>query len=245
MRRPSTITIDGPAASGKSTIAVLLAARLGYVYFDTGVMYRSVTWAALDRGIAIDDEQSVTVLAEKLRIDVTRPMVPDGRQYTVLADGVDVTWEIRRPDVDMGVSPVSTYPGVRDALTKQQRRIGRRGQIVMVGRDIGTVVLPDADLKFYLDATLEERVQRRLQEILDRSGAADYEEVEQTVRRRDEIDSHRALAPLTPAQDAIVIDTTCLDIDQVLEKVWGFVQGWEAGSEDAQQPGIPNAKDVP
>ncbi len=243
MRRPSTITIDGPAASGKSTIAVLLAASLGYVYFDTGVMYRAVTWAALDRGIAIDDERGVTHLAERLRIDVTRPTAPDGRQYTVLADGVDVTWEIRRSDVDMGVSPVSTYPGVRDALTQQQRRIGRRGQIVMVGRDIGTVVLPDADLKFYLDATLEERVQRRYQETLDRHGSADYEAVEQTVRGRDEIDSHRALAPLRPADDAIVIDTTCLGIEQVMEKVWGFVQAWEAGNREVKGSGTAPEKD--
>ncbi len=231
MGLPSTITIDGPAASGKSTIAVLVAARLGYVYFDTGVMYRAVTWAALNRDISVDDETRVTSLAERLRIDVLRPTVPNGRHYTVLADGQDVTWDIRRPDVDMGVSPVSTYSGVREALTLQQRRIGRAGQIVMVGRDIGTVVLPDADLKFYLDATLEERVRRRYQEVLDRDGWADYEAVEETVRGRDEIDSQRELAPLRPAQDAIVIDTTRLEIDQVLEHVWRHIENWRAGSE--------------
>ena len=124
MARPSTIAIDGPAASGKSTVGALLADRLGYVYFDTGVMYRAVTWAALERSIPIEDEPRVTVLARRLQIDVQRPMVDDGRQYTILADGQDVTWEIRRPDVDRGVSPVSTYAGVRCALGEG---IGYRG----------------------------------------------------------------------------------------------------------------------
>ena len=145
MRHPSTIAIDGPAASGKSTIGGLLAERLGYLYFDTGVMYRAVTWAVLAQGVAVEDEAGVTALAERLQIDVVRPTVDDGRQYTILADGQDVTWQIRRPEVDRGVSPVSAYAGVRAALTAQQRRIGQRGQIVMVGRDIGTVVLPEAD----------------------------------------------------------------------------------------------------
>jgi cytidylate kinase len=132
---------------------------------------------------------------------------------------------------------VSTYPGVREALTQQQRRIGRKGQIVMVGRDIGTVVLPDADLKFYLDATLEERVQRRFREILDRHGSADYEAVEETVRGRDEIDSQRHLAPLRPAEDAIVIDTTSLEVEQVLERVLGFVETWQARTREASGNG--------
>jgi cytidylate kinase len=228
--RPSTIAIDGPAASGKSTIGALLAERLGYVYFDTGVMYRAVTWAALDRGIAIADEPRVTALAEHLSIDVVRPEAPcrDGRQYTVLADGIDVTWAIRAPGVDGGVSPVSEYAGVRAALTEQQRRLGRKGHIVMVGRDIGTVVLPDADLKFYLDATLDERIERRYREVLDRSGSAAYEQVANSVRERDRIDSGRRLAPLCAADDAIVIDTTDLDVDEVLEQVWGYIERWAA-----------------
>lgn len=230
MTLPSTIAIDGPAASGKSTIGALLAQRLGYVYFDTGVMYRAVTWAALDRGLAIDDEAGVSLLAERLRIDVQRPTVLDGRQYTVLADSRDVTWEIRSPAVDMGVSPVSTYPAVRAALTLHQRRIGRQGMIVMVGRDIGTVVLPDADIKFYLDATLEQRVLRRYREVVNRNGSADFSAVEETVRARDVIDSGRDLAPLRPADDAIVIDTTRMEIEQVLERVLGFVEAWSSSS---------------
>jgi cytidylate kinase len=154
--KPCTIAIDGPASAGKSTIGELLARRLDYLYFDTGLMYRAVTWAALARDIPIDDEAAVTALAERLRIDVIPPTVDDGRQCTVLADGVDVTWAVRTPEVDANVSPVSAYPGVRRALVVQQRRVAAAGPVVMVGRDIGTVVLPDADLKLYLDATVEE-----------------------------------------------------------------------------------------
>jgi CMP/dCMP kinase len=221
----STIAIDGPAASGKSTIGSYLAERLGYVYLDTGVMYRAVTWAALEAGIAIEDEAEVTALAERLPIEILRPTVDDGRQYTVLADGQDVTWAIRRPEVDRGVSPVSAYSGVRAALTAQQRRMGDKGEIVMVGRDIGTVVLPDADLKIYLDATLEQRAGRRHREILARGESADYCEVFVSVRRRDEIDSGRALAPLHPAEDAAVIDTTMMAVEEVMERVMGLVEG--------------------
>jgi CMP/dCMP kinase len=228
LTRPSTIAIDGPAASGKSTVGGLLAERLGYVYLDTGVMYRAVTWAALAQGIAIEDEVGVTALAERLRIDIVRPTADDGRQYTVLVDGQDVTWEIRRPEVNQGVSPVSAYPGVRLALTAQQRRIGQKGQIVMVGRDIGTVVLPDADLKIYLDATLNERAERRYREAVSRGQATGYQDVLASVRRRDEIDSGRACAPLRPAEDAIVIDTTALDVDQVLERVLVLANGRRA-----------------
>lgn len=225
MTRPSTIAIDGPAASGKSTVGALLARRLGYLYLDTGVMYRAVTWAALVRGVAIEDEAGVSTLARRLRIDVVPPTVDDGRQVTVLADGQDITWEIRSPEVDWGVSPVSAYPGVRAALTTQQRRIGRRGRIVMVGRDIGSVVLPRADLKIYLDATEAERACRRYREMLARGKAADYKEVLASVRRRDEIDSSRAAAPLCQAEDAVVIDTTPLSVEEVVERVLALVDG--------------------
>ena len=228
MTRPSTIAVDGPAASGKSTIGGLLAERLGYLYFDTGVMYRAVTWAAIARGIDVTDEAGVTGLAERLRIDVIRPTVADGRQYTVLADGEDVTWEIRCPEVNWGVSPVSAYPGVRAALTAQQRRIGQKGKIVMVGRDIGTVVLPDADLKIYLDATVEERAGRRYRETLARSESAEFDEVLASVQLRDEIDSGRALAPLRAAEDAVVVDTTALGIEAVLDRVLALVDAWPA-----------------
>ncbi|MCK4473157.1 MAG: (d)CMP kinase [Anaerolineae bacterium] len=225
--RPSTIAIDGPAASGKSTVAELLAHRLGYLYFDTGVMYRAVTWAALLRGIPIQDEPAVTLLAEQLRIDVTPPTADDGRQYTVLADGVDVTWAIRTPEVDANVSPVSAYPGVRWALVAQQRRVAAGGRVVMVGRDIGTVVLPDADLKLYLDASVEERARRRWLEVRARGEEADYEGVLVSMRRRDKIDSNREVAPLCVAEDAVVVDTTDLSIEEVLAEVERLVEGGE------------------
>ena len=157
----STIAMDGPAASGKSTVGALVAEALGYVYFDTGVMYRAVTWAALQRGIPIADEAAVTRLSEMLPIEIVKPTVDDGRQYTVYAGGEDVTWDLRRPETNRNVSPVSAYAGVRRALVAQQRRIGRQGAIVMVGRDIGTVVLPEAELKVYLDAEVAERSRRR------------------------------------------------------------------------------------
>lgn len=213
---PITIAIDGPAASGKSTIADLLARRLGYLYFDTGVMYRAVTWAALARNIPIEDEAAVTRLAASLRIEVTPPTVGDGRRYTVLADGVDVTWAIRTPEVDANVSRVSAYPGVRSAVVPQQRRIAAQGAVIMVGRDIGTVVLPNADVKLYLDATVEERARRRWLEMQARGERADYEPVLASMRQRDEIDSHREVSPLRAAHDAIILDTTGKSVEEVL-----------------------------
>ena len=217
--KPSTIAIDGTVASGKSTIGGLLAERLGYTYLDTGAMYRAVTWVALEDGIEIADEEAITGLAESVEINITLPTVDDGRQYTVYADGQDVTWQIRRTEVNANVSPVSAYPGVRKALTDQQRQIGGQGRIVMVGRDIGTVVLAEANLKIYLDAIVEERARRRYREILERGEEADYEEVLAAMRRRDKIDSEREAAPLRPAGDAIIIDTTELSIAEVLAKV--------------------------
>jgi cytidylate kinase len=221
----STIAIDGPAASGKSTVGELLARQLGYLYFDTGVMYRAVTWAALDRGVPIEDEAAVTALAGELHIDVTSPTVDDGRQYTVLADGVDITWEIRTPEVNAAVSPVSAYPGVRREMVRQQRRVAKCGQVVMVGRDIGTVVLPGADLKIYLDASVEERARRRWAEEQARGENSDYEAVLASMRRRDEIDSGREASPLRAAEDAVVLDTTALDIDGVMAKVMRLIEG--------------------
>jgi cytidylate kinase len=223
MEIPQVIAIDGPASAGKSTVGQLLAQRLGYVYFDTGLMYRVVTLAALQRGIPIEDEPAVTRLAETIQIEVSAPAVSDGRQYTVLADGQDVTWAIRSPEVEQAVSPVSAYPGVRRALTQQQRRIGLAGRMVMVGRDIGTVVLPEAQLKIYLDASVEERAARRTRESQARGVPAAYPGVLQAMKRRDQIDSQRASAPLRPAEDAVILDSTAMDVDQVLAEILRLV----------------------
>ena len=218
------IAIDGPAAAGKSTIGELLAEELNYLYFDTGVMYRAVTWAVLQRSIRIEDEEAVSRLAEEVRIDVLQPTVRDGRQYTVCVDGQDVTWGLRRPEVEYGVSPVSAYPAVRAALTAQQRRIGRQGRVVMVGRDIGTVVLPEAPLKIYLDATVEARARRRYLENRERGQKVRYADILRAMRRRDQIDSQRDAAPLRPATDAVIIDTTDLQIEQVMVQVRELVE---------------------
>lgn len=217
---PTIIAIDGPAASGKSTLGAALAQKLGYLYFDTGVMYRAVTWAALKRGLDINDEQAVTQLAQELDIDVTEPTQADGRLCSVWCDGVDVTWATRTPEVDANVSAVSAYPGVRAAMVAQQRHIGQRGRVVMVGRDIGTVVLPDAPLKIYLDATAEERARRRFEEVCARGGETQsYEEILAAMKRRDAYDSSRATAPLKPAVDAVIVDSTNLDVAQVIARV--------------------------
>lgn len=220
---PMTIAIDGPSASGKSTIGKLLAQKLGYLYFDTGVMYRAVAAVALARGIRISDEAAISALAQQVKLDIAAPAIDDGRDVTVLADGQDITWDLRRREVEKAVSPVSAYPGVRTALCLQQRRIGEAGRVVMVGRDIGTVVLPNADLKIYLDATLAERARRRYLERVARGERADMDQVQQDVRRRDEYDSTRQHSPLSIAADAILVDSTALSVEEVLEKVLGLV----------------------
>jgi cytidylate kinase len=216
---PNTIAIDGPSASGKSTIGGLWAEELGYLYFDTGVMYRAVAAVALGRGIPIADEPAITALSERVCIEVLPPTVHDGRDVTVLADGQDISWDIRRPEVEKAVSPVSAYPGVREALRIQQRRIGEQGRVIMVGRDIGTVVLPDAELKIYLDASLAERARRRYLQRKARGEEVDLDRVSQDVRRRDEYDANRQHAPLAAAPDAVVVDTTGLGVEQVIERV--------------------------
>ncbi|HNS52149.1 MAG TPA: (d)CMP kinase [Anaerolineae bacterium] len=224
MNAPSTIAIDGPAASGKSRLGDSLAAALGYCYLDTGAMYRAVAWAALAEGLDVGDAAALTALAEKLLIESLSPTVLDGRQYTVLVDGRDVTWDIRQEAVEKAVSPISEYRGVRLALTEQQRRIAVPGRMVMVGRDIGTVVLPNAGLKIYLDASLEVRASRRLQQMLERDASATYQAALDSVLQRDLKDSQRAEAPLRPAEDAIVLDSTHLNAKQVLGMVWAIIE---------------------
>jgi len=216
---PNIIAIDGPAASGKSTLGRRLADSLGYLFFDTGVMYRAVTWIALQRGVNVRDEAAVTDLAEKIQIDVSPASKPDGRVCDVIVEGKDITWETRRPEVDANVSIGSAYRGVRSAMSKQQRRIGQRGHVVMVGRDIGTVVLPEANLKIYLDASAQERARRRANEIKARGGEAGYDDILASVIERDRIDSTRDVAPLRAAEDAVVINSDSMSANEVFEKV--------------------------
>lgn len=218
------IAIDGPAASGKSTLAELIANKLNYFFFDTGVMYRAVTLAALEQVKDLDDEEKVTDLANRIQIDVQPASVQDGRVMDILVDGKDVTWQIRTPEVDQMVSKVSAYAGVRKAMTDQQRRIGERGNMVMVGRDIGTVVFPDAKYKIYLEASPEERARRRFVEVQKRGESTSYEDILASIRKRDALDSSREVAPLKPADDAHVIDSDAKNIDIVLEEALKILQ---------------------
>jgi cytidylate kinase len=213
------IAIDGPAGSGKSTIGKLLADHLDYLFVDTGVMYRAVTLAALQQGIDVNNEESVSHLAEEIEITLQTPTEEDGRDCDVLIGNNDVTWEIRNPEVDAHVSIVSAYPAVRKILSSKQRQISLQGNVVMMGRDIGTVILPDADLKIYLDASVEERANRRYSERISRGEDVEYEPILEVLRERDMIDSTREIAPLKPADDAIVIDTDGHSIEDVFLEI--------------------------
>lgn len=218
-RNTVCIAIDGEAASGKSTLGKLLAAKLGYLYFDTGVMYRAVAWAALHRGVDVHDETAVTRLAEQLDIQVAVSNHEGGPYSAVFVDGMDISSEIREPAVDQVVSIVAAHPGVRRVLRERQRRIGLTHNVVMVGRDIGTEVMPDADLKIYLRAPIEERARRRYLELRARGEEIAYEEVLDSMRRRDYLDTHRAVAPLRIAEDAVVVDTGNLSVEEMLAHV--------------------------
>ena len=218
---PTIITIDGPAASGKTTVGYQLAEKLGFIFLDTGVMYRAVTFATLLQKISPQDEDAVTQVARGMDFAV-RPEKdhPDGRHYTVLVDGADVTWEIRSPQVNENVSAVSSYAGVRAEMVRMQREFAEGHMVVMVGRDIGTVVLPDAPIKFYLDASAEIRAKRRMGDRMARIGSeAEFEKILADIQRRDEIDSSRKHSPLRPADDAIIIDTGRYTPNGVIEKM--------------------------
>ncbi len=224
MQRARRIAIDGPAGSGKSTIGEELAKHLGYVYVDTGAMYRALTWLALKNGVAIDDGVALEQLARDADIVISRPQVNDGRQYTVTVNGQDVTWDIRSAAVTNAVSMASSHKPVRTIIVAQQREMARSNGVVMVGRDIGSVVLPDAELKIFLTASLEERARRRYAELRERLGEHNpamptLESVRQDIERRDYIDRDN----LQQAADAIVISTDHLSVEQVLEIIYHHV----------------------
>lgn len=213
MPKPSMIAIDGPVASGKSTLGRLLAQRLGYRFVDTGAMYRALTWRAIKLSIDLEDEEELSQLAANTKIEFAPP------GDNVLVDGHDVTREIQDWEVEAGVSLVARVAGVRKVLVEQQRGLAQKGEIVMAGRDIGTTVLPHAELKVYLVASIEERARRRYLELVERGEAADYETILADLIRRDEIDSERPISPLQPAPEARIIDTDGLSADQVLSEI--------------------------
>lgn len=212
------IAIDGPAGSGKSTVAKLVAERLGYHYLDTGAMYRAVAYKALTADVPFSDEPAIAAIAANHEIAFAHE--PGHALPTrIFIGGEDVTAQIRTPAVDDAVSPVAGLPLVRDAMVAQQRHIGEHGDIVVEGRDIGTVVFPDAEVKVYLTASAEERARRRAVERLERGETVDAAVVHESITRRDEADSTRDHSPLSAAADAIQLDTTGLSIDDVVTRI--------------------------
>ena len=214
-RKKLTIAIDGPSGAGKSTVARFLAKRLGYLYIDTGAMYRAVALKVKEKFISPEDESALYPLASSLSI----AFITEGEETHVLCDGEDVTEAIRLPVISRLASDISKRKGVREALVQKQREMGRGGGVVLEGRDIGTVVFPDADVKFYLDAETEERGRRRFNELVKKGVEVDFQETLEEVMQRDHNDLHRVHSPLKKADDAMLIDSTYLSIEEVVEEM--------------------------
>ena len=221
----TTIAIDGPAASGKSAVGVALARRLEHRFFDTGAMYRAITWVALHRGIDVHDAAALVVLADRAKISVLEASAEAASPTGVVVDGEDATPHLRDPDVETSVSLVSRVPGVRAALVRIQRELAAEGGVVMAGRDIGTVVLPDAGLKVYLDASREVRARRRAAQMRESGLEPDFDALVADLERRDGIDSSREASPLTAASDAVIINTDQLSVEEVVRRIEALVHG--------------------
>ncbi len=222
MTRPRpVIAIDGPAGVGKSTTSRELARQLGYTLVDTGALYRGVALAARERGIDWGDEAAVVAICPEIELGFASQ--EDGTPRLLL-DGIDRGDDIRTPEMSSGASQVSAYSGVRRALLGIQRQLGAQGGVVLEGRDIGTVVFPDAEVKLFLTASAEERARRRVKDLESRGIMVDYDELLAQIRARDEADSTRAIAPLRPAEDAVILDSTSLDMDAVIQHVLDLVE---------------------
>lgn len=218
--RGVVVAVDGPAGAGKSTVSRRLAARLGYTLVDTGALYRAIALAAREAGVPWDDGEALAALAGGLSIELQSS--EDGAR--VLVDGRDRSSDIRTPEISQGASVVSAHPAVRDALLSLQRRLGAEGGVVLEGRDIGTVVFPDAEVKIFLTASDDERARRRQAELEQRGTAQPVEVVLAEIRERDRRDSTRPVAPLREAADAVRVDTTALGLDEVVERLVAIVR---------------------
>ncbi|MBQ2014784.1 MAG: (d)CMP kinase [Peptococcaceae bacterium] len=214
--KPLQIAIDGPAGAGKSSVAKVLARRLGCIYLDTGAMYRAVTWLALQKQVAFDDMEGIKDLLQTIELEFKDV---DGMQH-LYCNGTDVTEAIRTPEISANVSAVSMIPQVREAMTAQQQKIAAGSDVLMDGRDIGTTVLPNARYKFFLTASLEERARRRALELEQKGIAVDMEQLIADIALRDKKDSEREVSPLKQAEDAVLIDTSSLTFDEVVENLF-------------------------
>ncbi|MFD0048569.1 (d)CMP kinase [Actinomycetes bacterium NPDC127524] len=220
MEKKISIAIDGPAAAGKSTVAKIVAEKYSYIYVDTGAMYRALTYKSLQEGIDLSDQNGLSSLLMKTEIELK----PSELGQLVYLDGKNVTSEIRNPEVTASVSEASKHRSVREEMVKRQQKIGERGGVVMDGRDIGTFVLPNAEVKVFLIASVEERAERRHLENQQKGFSSDIEKLKEEIALRDKLDSEREVAPLRKAEDAIEIDTTSLSIQQVAEKIMSLIE---------------------
>lgn len=220
MVKPIQIAIDGPAGAGKSSVAKALAKRLNFIYLDTGAMYRAVTYCALQQGIAFDDEQAIEQLLQEIQLQFKEDA--DGNQ-SLWCNGKDISQAIRTGEVSSHVSAIAMLPVVRREMVRQQQRIAADHDVIMDGRDIGTTVLPQAQYKFFLTASLEERARRRGSELEEKGEIVDYEQLKEEIAIRDKKDSQREVSPLQKAADAILIDTSNLDFLAVIEKLFSII----------------------
>jgi cytidylate kinase len=219
------IAIDGPAAVGKSTMGKLIARELDFLYIDTGAIYRAITWKVLKNNINVSDENIISNLVSDTCITIEKVNCKSLNDYChIFVDGEDITEEIRNPKIDQNVSQIARLPKIRKQLIYLQRKLAEKGNIVMEGRDIGSVILPQSDIKFYFTASEEERIKRRYKELIDKGYSIDYEEVKKQIIQRDKIDSKRKSAPLIKAKDAILIDSTEKSIEEVKDNILKIIK---------------------
>jgi len=223
-----TIAIDGPSGAGKSTVARALAKRLGYIYIDTGAMYRSVALRVKEKLISPEDESALSRLASSLHIT----LIAEGEEIHVFCDGQDVTEAIRTPEISRLASHISKQKGVREALVRMQREMGKEGGVILEGRDIGTVVFPDAEVKFYLDAESDERARRRYDEMVEKGVEVDFKETQEELVQRDHNDMHRDHSPLKKANDAVYIDSTHRSVEEIVEEMNRIVESKDFPSHE-------------